>query len=237
LRSTERHQLKQDQFAAATMDKLSWAVEHRNPLLYAGLAIVVLLLIAVGAFYYQQSREQKASILLGDALLTYSSPLRPAGTPEIPGQTSYTNANDRAKAVAAKLNEVVDKYGRTDSGANAQYFLGLAAKDMGDNGKAEEHFKKVADFRNKDLSALGKSALAALYHETGRDQQSIELYKGLIDKPTNSVPKPQSQLALAEIYAPKDGAQARKILEEVAKENAGNPIGNLAMTRMTGLNK
>lgn len=233
MRSSERHQLKQDQFAAATMDKLSWAVEHRNPLLYVGLAVVVVLLLAIGAFYYQQSREQKASILLGDALATYSSPLRPAGSPEIPGQPSFTSAAERAKAATGKLDEVVQKYRRTDSGTNAEYFLGLAAEDMVDNAKAEEHFKKVSGSGNKEISALAKSALAALYHETGRDQQAIELYKALIEKSTNSVPKPQSQLALAEIYAPKDAVQARRIYEEIAKENAGNPIGNFAMSRIT----
>jgi tetratricopeptide (TPR) repeat protein len=237
LRSSERHQLKQDQFAAATMDKLSWAVENRNTLLYGGLALVVVLLIAIGAFYYQQSREQKASVLLGDAVMTYSSPLRPAGSPEVQGQPSFTSASDRAKAAATKLNEVVEKYGRTDSGINAQYFLGLAAEDMGDNGKAEAQFKKVADSGNKDVAALAKRALAELYHDTGKDQQAIDLYKGLIEKPTNSVPKVQAQLALADIYGLKDPSQAKRIYDEVVKENPGGAIANLVMTRMASLNK
>jgi tetratricopeptide (TPR) repeat protein len=237
LRSSERHQLKQDQFAAATMDKLTWAVEHRNPLLYVGLALVVVLLLAIGAFYYQQSREQKASVMLGDALMTYSTPLRPAGSPEIPGQPSFASVGDRAKATSAKLNEIVQKYGRTDSGVNAQYFLGLTAEDMGDNAKAEEQFKKVASSGNKDIAGLANRALAELYHDTGRDQQAIEIYKKLIEKPVNSVPKVQSQLALAEIYESKDSSQAKRIYEEIAKQNAGNPFGNLAMSKAGSLNK
>lgn len=237
MRSSERHHLKEDQFAAATMDKLSWAVDHRTAFLYGSIVIVVLLALLIGGFYYQQSREQKASVLLGDALLTYAAPLRPAGSPEVPGQPSFTSAAERAKAASVKLSAVVQQYRRTDSGTNAQYFLGLAAEDVGDNAKAEDDFKKVVSSRNKDVAALAKSALAALYHDTGRDQQAIEIYKSLIEKPTNSVPKAQSQFALAEIYATKDASQARRIYEEVSKDNAGGPLANLAMSRMMALPK
>jgi tetratricopeptide (TPR) repeat protein len=235
LRSSERHQLKQDQFAAATMDKLSWAVENRKSLLITIGALALLAILLIGGFYYQQRREQQASVLLGSALQLYSAPIRPAGSPEIPGQTSFTSVSDRAKAASNKLIEVSDKYGRTDAGTMANYFLGLAAQEMNDNRKAEEYLKKVAGSGNKDLAALAKNALASLYHDTTRDQQAIDLYKQLIDKPTNTVPKSSSQMALADIYSAKDPAQARKILEEVQKENADNMIGNIAQGKLASL--
>jgi tetratricopeptide (TPR) repeat protein len=235
LRSSERHHLKEDQFAAATMDKLSWAVEHRNPMLVGGAIIIVVLLALIGGFYYQQNREQHSSILLGEALQTYSAPIRPAGSPEVPGQPSFTSVSDRAKAASNKLIEISEKYGRTDSGAMANYFLGLCAEDMNDNGKAEEYLKKVSDSGNKDLASLAKSALASLYHDTGRDQLAIDLYKQLIEKPTNTVPKPSAQIALADLYAAKDPLQARKLYEEVQKDNADNLVGQAAGSKLQAL--
>ncbi len=235
MRSSERHQLKQDQFAAATTETLDWAVEHRNTLVIGGSILVVVLLLLIGGFYYQQNREQKASVLLGEALQLYDAPIVPAGTPATPGVTTFNSVSDRAKAASNKLVEVSDKYGRTDSGSMSTYFLGLCAEDMNDNVKAEEYFKKASDSGNKDLAALAKSALASLYHDTGRDQLAIDTYKQLIDKPTNTVPKPSAQLALADLYAAKDPAQARKLYEDVQKENADNPIGQLAMSKLQGL--
>jgi len=217
------------------MDKLSWAVEHRNPVILGGGILVIVLLLLIGGFYYQQSREQKASVLLGDALQTYSSPIVPAGTPATPGQPSFTSVSDRAKAASNKFIEVADKYGHTDSGSMASYFLGLCAEDMNDNGKAEEYFRKVSDSGNKDLAALAKSALASLYHDTNRDQLAIDIYKQLIEKPTNTVPKPSAQIALAELYAAKDPSQAKKIYEEVQKDNSDNAIGQLASTKLQTL--
>jgi tetratricopeptide (TPR) repeat protein len=235
LRSSERHQLKQDQFAAATTETLDWAVEHRNTLIIGSGILVVVLLLLIGGFYYQQNREQKASLLLGEALQLYQAPIVPAGTPAAPGVTTFNSVSDRAKAASNKLVEVVDKYGRTDSGSMSTYFLGLCAQDMNDNVKAEEYFKKAADSGNNDLAALAKSALASLYHDTGRDQLAIDTYKQLIEKPTNTVPKPSAQLALAELYAPKDPAQARKLYEDVQKENANSPIGQLAASKIQAL--
>jgi tetratricopeptide (TPR) repeat protein len=217
------------------MDKLSWAVDHRNPMLALVGILVVVLLLLIGGFYYQQSREQKASELLGSALQLYSAPIRPAGSPEVPGQPSFTSVTDRAKVASNKLVEVSDKYGRTDSGTMSRYFLGLCAEDMNDNAKAEQYFKKVSDSGNKDVAALAKSALASLYHDTNRDQQAIDLYKQLIEKPTNTVPKPSAQMALADIYASKDPSQARKLYEEVQKENAQNIAGQVASTKLEAL--
>lgn len=235
MRSSERHQLKENQFATATQETLSWAFGHSSPLLYGGAILVVVLLVLVGGFYYQQNREQQASTLFGQALEVYNAPLRPAGMPEVPGQTSFASPEDRAKAASNKFIEVADKYGRTDSGLMAKYFLGLTAEDLKDNAKAEQYLKDVADSSNKDIAALAKSALGSLYHDTGRDQLAIDIYKALIEKPTNTVPKPAAQIALAEIYAVKNKSQARILFEQIGKENADNAIGNIANARMAEL--
>jgi tetratricopeptide (TPR) repeat protein len=235
LRSSERHQLKQDQFAVATTETLDWAAEHRNALLYGGIVVVVVLLLLIGGFYYQSNRQQKASALLAEALKQYTAPIVPAGTALPPGQPAFNSAVDRAKAASNKFVEVSQKYNHTDSATMANYFLGLCAQDMGDNAKAEQYLKDVADSGNKDIASLAKSALATLYHDTGRDPQAMEIYKQLIEKPTNTVPKSTAQLALADLYAMTDATQARRLYEEVRKDNADNEVGNIANTRMSAL--
>jgi tetratricopeptide (TPR) repeat protein len=235
LRSSERHQLKQDQFAHATQETISWASDNRKKVVYTISIVVVVLLVFVGGFYYQQSRQQKASILLGQALQVYSAPLLPPGTPAPAGMPSFNNAADRAKAASVKFAEVTRNYGHTDPATMANYFLGLTAEDLGDHAKAEQYLKDVAGSNNQDIASLAKAALGTLYHDTGRDQLAVETFKSLIDKPTNTVPKASSELALADIYAQKDPTQARHMYETLGKENADNPIGSVANSRLAAL--
>ncbi|HET9698785.1 MAG TPA: tetratricopeptide repeat protein [Terriglobales bacterium] len=235
MRSSERHQLKENQFATATQEILTSASEHRTGLLYGGTALVVVLLLVFGGTFYLQNREQKASVLFGQGMQVYNAPVVAEGTPTPPGVTTFTSAEDRAKAASNKFVEVVNKYGRTDSGLMAKYFLGICAEDMKDNSKAEQYLKDVSDSRNKEVASLAKSALASLYHATGRDQQAMDIYKALIEKPTNTVPKASAQMALAEIYAEKDKTQAKILYEQIGKENPDSPITNIVNTRMAEL--
>ena len=218
MRSAERHQLKQDQFAAKTQETLDWASEHQNALTYWTIGIVVIAAIVIGAFYYQQHREQTASVLLSDGLQQYQAPIRPANTPAVPGEPSFTSASDRAKAASTKFIEVSQKYTHTDAGTLAKYFLGLCSQDMNDNAKAEAYFKDVATSGNKDTAALAKAALAGLYRDEGRHQDAAKLYQELIDKPTNTVPKAIAQLDLADLYQTSDPVQAKKIYADIAKD-------------------
>lgn len=236
MRSSERHQLKQDQFAAKTQETLDWASRHQNALTYWTIALVVIAAIGIGAFYYQQNREQAASAMLSQGIEEFSAQLVPAGTPPTPGQPTFTTAADRAKAASNRFVEVSEKYKHTDAGTLAKYFLGLAAEDMNDNAKAESYLKDVSGSGNKDTAALAKAALAALYHDQGKDQDAINLYKELADKPTNTVSKTTARMRLAEIYEGKDPAQAKKIYAEIAgdKDNA-EPVINLANTRMAAI--
>ena len=236
MRSSERRQLKQDQFAAKTQETLDWASQHQNALSYTTIVLVVIAAIAIGGFYYQQNREQSASALLGSAIEEYSTPIVAAGAPPVPGVPMFTSVADRAKSASGKFLEVSQKYTHTDAGTLAKYFLGLAAEDMNDNTKAEAYLKDVAGSGNKDTAALAKSALASLYHDEGHDQDAINLYNELIAKPTNTVTKAAAQMDLAELYTTKDPAQAKKLYAEIAGDkNNSEPIINLANSRMAGV--
>lgn len=236
MRSSERHQLKQDQFAAKTQETLDWASHHQNALGYGTIVIVIIAALAIGGFYYQQSREQSASGLLSQGIEQFSAPIVPAGSAPIPGETTFNSASDRAKAASTKFIEVSQKYKYTDAGTLAKYFLGLCSEDMGDNAKAEQYLKDVAGSRPKDTAALAKQALAALYHDEGRDQDAINLYKQLIDKPTNTVSKASAQMDLAGLYATKEPAEARKLYAQVAADkNNPEQIVSIANTRMAAL--
>ncbi|HXZ79574.1 MAG TPA: tetratricopeptide repeat protein [Terriglobales bacterium] len=235
MRSTQRHQLKEDQFAHTVTEQLQWAAEHRKPLVYGGVIAAVLVVVLLGGWYYMQSQEQQAAVAVGSALRTHNAPLRPADSPPTPEQESYTSAAERAKAAIPKLRQVADKYSHTPSGRLARYFLGLSLMDSGDNSGAEAQLQRVANSSDKNLASLAKMTLASLYRQTNRDRQAIQLYKELADKPTDAVAKPAAQLELASLYATKDPTEARKLYEQIKRDSPNSAAASIATTKMAEL--
>ncbi len=240
MRAETRHQLKQDRFSRATFEAAGnaahWSEEHKTKLVVIVIAVVVIAAIAFGGWYYVNQQDEKASAELSTAVRTLETPLRPAGVPAQPGYDSFASSQERATAARKQFQEIVDKYPRTHTADMARYFVGLASEQLGDNAAAERSLQEAANSSNTDLAALGKFALAALYREENKNQQAIDLYKQLIDKPTLVVSKATAQLELAGFYeSQKKPDEAKKIYDQVAKENPSTEAASLAQRRVAAL--
>ena len=232
-----RHQLKEDKFADSAKGTMSWAVGHQK---FVTLVTTVLLMSAdagAGGWAFLQWREQKASFDLGSALRTYQRPLRAPGAAANPDFPSFASAAERAQAARAEFLAVADHYSYTRSGKMARYYVGLAAMQSGDTAGAERELKAIADSGNQDLAPLGKFALAALYRSQKRDADAIQLYRQLIDNPSDSVPKATAQLELASLYEEKQPAEAGKLYQQIRIENPTGVAGEIATARMSRLGK
>ncbi len=235
MRSYARHRLKQDQFTATAKETVSWAVEHQQWLTYGGIVIAVILAIFLGYNYYTRHRDQTAQAELSAALVTYQAPLRAPGQPAQPGELSYGSAQERAKAAQPQFVKVTQNYGSTRSGIIANYFLGLADVDLGDNKGAESHLRLVVNSKAPDLAALAKFALANVYRGANQEADAVKLYQDLIAHPSTTVPKSMAQLELAALYAPKQPQDARKLYEDIQKENPQGPAAAIAANRLEDL--
>jgi len=235
VRSTTRRQLKQDQFTATAAETYSWAVEHRTKLAYGGAAVAAVVLILVGGWFYIQQQDDAAGVALGHALQVYRAPINSALQPASPEVTSFASVADRAKAARSEFAQVAQKYPHTNSADLAQYFMGLADLDAGNTAQAEQELKQVADKGKSDLAALAKYALASSYQNTGKDAQAVALYKDLIDHPTNSVGKAQSQFALASLYEGKQPQDAKNLYQQIQKESPESPAAQMAAARLSDL--
>jgi len=236
VRSYTRHQLKENAFAETTADTISWAVEHRSKLTAAAIAVAVVAAVVLGSWAYVNYRNQQASQELAGALQKYQAPIRAAGEPASPETLSYASAAERAKAANADFMRIADKYSFTRNGRMARYFAGITLHDMGDNAGAEKQLQRVAGSMDKEVGSLAKLALASLYQDGGKTQQAIDLYKGLIEKPTTSVGKTTAQFELANLYeANHQPLEARKLYEQMQKDNPTGQIGQLASQKLQTL--
>jgi tetratricopeptide (TPR) repeat protein len=225
--------LKHDQFIDTTHHGLEWASENRRSLIVAGaIALVAILVVVAGALIYN-SRANQASVAFGAAMQAYQTPLAAPGQQVPAGVKTYASVSDRAKAANALFMGVADKYGMTPDGKVSRYFGGLTYMEEGQNGPAESTLKQVASGWNSDLAALAKLSLAALYRQTGRDSQAVDIYNELTAKPTTTVPSGLAQLQLAELYEAQGKPElAKKIYAQLKDKDAKGAAGALAAQKL-----
>ena len=240
MRAETRHQLKQDRFSKVTLEAAEnaahWSVEHQSKLIAAVIAVIVIGAVAFGGWYYLNLQDEKASAEFSTAVRTWETPLRPAGVPPQPGSDSFASAQERATAARKQFQAIVDKYPRTHTADMARYFVGLASAQLGDNAAAERSLQEAAHSSNADLAALGKFALASVYRAENKDAQAVDLYKQLTDKPTLVVSKATAQLELASFYESRQKPdEAKKIYDQVQKENPATEAASLAQRRVAAL--
>lgn len=235
MRAEVRHQLKQDRFAVATAETVSWAVEHRKVLTTIGIIAGVAVAVALAGYYYLQQQNQAASLAMANAFRTYEANIVPAGTPPQPGVLFFNSAQERAKAAQPLFQGVVQNYPHTRNAQIARYFVALTELDQGNSAAAEKQLQDLSRAGNEDLASLARLALANQYRNTGRESQAIELYKQLTAHPTTSVSKAQAQLALAEAYSVKQPDEARKLYQQIQKDNPTSPAAEMAASRLSTL--
>jgi TolA-binding protein len=242
VRAETRHQLKQDAFSRVTIGAAEktahWSVEHRSTLMISAAAVAIVLAAVIGGWYYLSAQDEKASLELSKAVRTMDTQLRPAGSPEQPDFPTFTSAKERAQTAQKQFQAILDKYPHTRTADMAHYFLGVSAATLGDNAAAERYFKEVASAGNREVAAVAKSALASLYGQTNRTKEAIALDQELINKPTASVSKVTVQLQLAELYQnANQPLEAKRIYEQIKKENPAAEAGQLATQKLTELPK
>lgn len=228
-----RHALKRDRFVSTTHQGLEWASENREQMIRLGVAVAVVIALAIICALIYNSRSNAAAAAFGDAMQTYQTPLATPDQPVPPGAKTFSSIAERAKAANAQFMAVANKYGMTPEGENALYFAGLTYEDAGENQQAEDTLKKVAGSWNSNLAALAKFSLAQLYHNTGRDQQAIDIYNQLSKKPTNTVPYGLAQLTLADLYNSEGKTdEAKKIYATLKDKDSKGVAGEIAAQKL-----
>lgn len=227
-----RHQLKEDKFAEAVQDQVSWAVEHGNKLTVAGIVAGALLLLVVAGYFYLQNRDEKASIAISAALRIYGAPLREASAPPLPNFPTYPTSAERAQAAQKEFRKVAQDFPHTRSAEFAHYWVGVTALDMGDLKTAESELQPLTGLRRDQLAPLAKFALASVYRAQGKPSAAIQIYKELIDRPSDTVPKTTAQIELAAVYESTQPAEAARIYQQIVKENPGSTAAQQANARL-----
>ena len=111
---------------------------------------------------------------------------------------------------------------------------GIAAVDAGDLKATEQSLSEASSYRDRELSALAKFALASIYRDSQRDSDAIRLYQELIDVNSPEVPKTTAQFELAALYEAKHqpGDAANHDHSENERGDEEQEVGQCLRTRL-----
>ncbi len=117
-----KDQLQHDRFTDTVSNVISYAGSHRPILIRAGVAILVVAILAGGLWWYFAGQSEKRGDELASAMSILDAQVGP------PNDFAKTYATEDAKkdAFAAAISSLVSKYQGTREGLIAQYYRGAA---------------------------------------------------------------------------------------------------------------
>lgn len=205
-----RKELKTDKFALEVEQTVDFVTEHQRELVRYGSIAAVVILIAVGIYFYLRHEHTVREQALADAIQIQEAPVGPAN----PGALITFPTEDAKRDAAAKtFSSLAAKYPGSAEAAVAKYYLGASAADQGKMADAEKSFKEAAASGDQNYASLARFSLAQVYFAEGRGADAEKILRDLMEHPTALVSKEQATIALAKGIAPTKPAEARKLLE------------------------
>lgn len=186
-----RHELKQNEFAIATMTVADRIAEHKTTILTILGVVAVVAVVAGGVMAYRTSQANKAGELLGRAMATAEAPVVPA--PTLPGATqtpgTFPTVQARAEAAAQAFTQVTTTYPGTAAARVAQFHLAAQMLAGGKAAEAEQAYGALAADEGNTLrgqsARLGQAeALMAL----GRTDDALKIFAELAAQRDGAMP-------------------------------------------------
>jgi TolA-binding protein len=164
MKSTDRHKLKENEFAqtvARTRD-----IVNSRPREIAFIAIGALVVaVGIGGFFaWKASRDGKATTLLAQALAVAEAPVvtppppAPGSAPPIQPPGSFRTERERLEASLPPLQRAADAYPNSDAGITARFRLAATLAELGRYAEAEQRYQEVVQ----------KTGAKNIYHYTAR---------------------------------------------------------------------
>jgi len=224
-----RKELKTDRFAAEFGHTVQFLDRHRREATIAGAALVVIVLAAVGAYFYMNRQHAERQTLLLDVLRTYDARVGP----EDPFAIAFPTEEAKREAIQQKLQGMIDTYSGSDEAMIAHFYLGVIAADQNRLEEAETHLRLVVDSGDEEYAAQSALSLATVYAGQERIEEGEQLLRHLIDNPTYLVSSEQATIALAELLSDTKPEEARQLLEPLRGERSA--VSQAALTVLAGL--
>ncbi len=224
-----RKDLKTDHFVEEVGQGVEYVGSHKSQFVRLGIIAAVVIACIGGFLAYQQSQKASRLEALNKAYMVQNTPFGPAQDGSTP---KFATEAERDQAASKAFGEVVEKYGSSDEGHIARYFMGtIAAKDAKWT-ESERNLVEVANNASSEISSLAKFALAQVYAAQDKDADAEKQLRQLVDKPTDFVSKDQATLSLGRLLMKSKPEEAKKLLEPL--RTASPAVSRAAIIALSG---
>jgi TolA-binding protein len=196
MKSTERHRLKENEFAHTVARTREMIDQRRNEITVIAVAVIAVAVIVGGFLAWRASREGKAQALLASALVIADAPIytpppaAPGSAPPVQPQGTYRTERERTEAAIPRLQVAADAYPNSDAGMTARYRLAASLAEAGRFAEAEQRYQEVIQkagsrsiYRNTARLGLGEAQLAQ-----GKADAAIATFKELSSDTNSPLP-------------------------------------------------
>jgi len=211
-----RKELKTDKFAAEFSHTVQFLDKHRRESIVAGVAIVVVALVAAGIYFYRGRQHDARQAAFYEMLRVYDATVGPSN----PFSLSFDTQAEKDQALNQKLEGLLHDYPGSEEALMAEIYLGVIAAEDDRLEEAETDLRHVLDSGNRELASQAALSLAAVYAGMDRMDEGEQLLRNLIDNPTYLVSSEQATIALAELLADTRPEEARQLLEPLRGERS-----------------
>ena len=245
MKSTERHRLKENEFAHTIARARDVVETRRNDLGLLALVVVLVVALIGGYAWWRQSRNAKADTALASALAIYESPVVPLAAPApgspVPVAQPGTYQTERAKLDAAlpKFVAAADQYPNTDAGIAARYHSAGILATLGRYGEAEQRYQEVVDKAGRGIyGRTARLGLADAQVAQGKFDPAIKTYQELTTDAGSQLPVDGVLMQLGRALAlagKKD--EAARAFNRVVEEFPQSPYTADAKRELEGVKK
>ena len=207
MKSTERHKLKEDEFARSVSAARDMVATRKSDILRLGVVVLAILAVVAGYTMWRQSRNTKAEAALASGLALYEAPVMtpaaPAPGSPIPVQQPGTYPSEKAKLEAAlpKLLEAADAYPSAQAGIAARYYAASALSALGRFAEAEQRYKEVVDKGGSSIYVrTARLGLADAQAAQRKFDEAITIYRELSTDARGEIPVDGVLMALGRTY-------------------------------------
>jgi tetratricopeptide (TPR) repeat protein len=240
MKRTERHHLKENEFAEWLLGAKNWYEANSKTVGYIGIAAALALAAVMGTMAYRQMNQGKASSALAAALAVAEAPVLPpapaeAGKPPVQRPGTYPTDRARLEAALPKLLAVADAYPDSDAGLMARYRAAAALVALGRTQEGAARYKEVVDKGQGAYQVMARLGIAEAHLMAGQFDRAIASFKEVEALKSDDVPADGVLMQLARAYRLAGKSEdAQKTFKRIVDEFPQSPYAPAARREAEG---
>jgi TolA-binding protein len=216
MKRVERHRLKENEVALSVERARQTFEQYQKPIIFGAVAVVVILAIVGGYFYWRSSTDNASRLLLAQAMAVAEAqvvpPSPPAPTPTAgtspaanppapPPPGSFPTERAKLEAALPKFMAVVNAYPSTQAAIAGRYYAAATLVALGQPTEAIQQYRAVIDRAGNGLYGdMARLGLADAEAAAKQYDAAIAGYRELATRKDAQIPVDGVLMQLGRVY-------------------------------------